>query len=85
MKALVQFDAYAMDYEIKGEIGMLNGIDGVTSVTLLKKKSGTAPQFCVEIELADDKADGFADAVKRYTGQYAGQVSNTNVILYAPV
>lgn len=85
MKVLVQFDAYAMDYEIKGEIGVLNGIDGVASATLLKKKSGTAPQFCIELEIADDKADGFPDAVKRYTSQYAGQVSNVNIILYAQV
>ena len=85
MKVIVQFDAYAMDYEIKGEIGGLAGIDGVQSVSLLRKLSGDAPQFCLELQIADDKADVVREKLDRYRAQYAGQISNAAVTAYAVV
>ena len=85
MKVLVQFDAYASDYEIKGEIGAVKAIDGVNSVTLMRRVSGGAPLFCLELDVADDKAPTATEKLESYKSQYAGQISNVSVLAYAAV
>ena len=85
MRVLIQFDAYAMDYEIKGEIAGMKGIDGVESVTLLRKATGDAPQFCIELQIADDKVEPVREKLERYRNQYAGQVSNLRMAGYTTV
>ena len=85
MKILIQFDAYAMDYEIKGEIAGMGGIDGVQSVELLRKTTGDAPQFCIEIQIADDKVEPVREKLERYRNQYAGQVSNLTLTGYTVI
>ena len=85
MTTLIQFDAYAMDYEIKGEIAGMNGIDGVHSVTLLRKTTGDAPQFCIELQIADDKVEPVREKLERYRSQYAGQISNLKMTGYTVV
>ena len=85
MKVFVQFDAYASDYEIKGELGGMRGIDGVVSVTLMRKVSGDGPRFCIDVEVADDKVDAVTEKLNRYQSQYAGQISNVAVKAFSPV
>jgi len=85
MKAFVEFDAYASDYEIKGELGGMRGIDGVASVTLMRKVSGEGPRFCIEIDVADDKVESVTEKLNRYQSQYAGQISNVAVRTFSPV
>ncbi len=85
MKILVQFDSYAMDYEIKGEIGGMGGIDGVEAVTLMRKIAGDAPHFCIELEIDDEKMEPVREKLDRYRSQYGGQISNTVVTTYRTV
>ena len=84
MKVFVEFDAYASDYEIKGELGGVRGMDGVVSVTLLRKVAGDGPRFCLELEVADDKIDPVTERMNRYRDQYAGQISNVAVKAFSP-
>jgi len=85
MKVLVQFDAFAGDYEIKGEMGSMSRIDGVTSLALLRKVSGDAPRFCIELDVAEDKVSTVTETLERYKNQYPGQVSNVSVLSYTTV
>ena len=85
MKVLVQFDSYAMDYEIKGAIGGMSGLDGVHSVKLMRKVAGDAPKYCIELEIDDEKSESVREKLGRYRSQYSGEMSNTVVTSYKPV
>lgn len=82
MKVFVQFDASVSSYEIRNELSMVSSWSGIRNVKLLEKVSGDAPRYCVEVEVADDQAQGFRDRLSGLKAQYSGYVYNVKELSY---
>ena len=85
MKVFAYFNAYASDYQIKGELSQLGSLPGVNSYELLGKVSGDAPNFCLVLDVADDQASAIEARMKQISANYSGEVSKTSITVYKVV
>ncbi len=82
MKVLFQFDASASGYEVRQQLSMVSSWTGVAAAELLEKVSGDAPQFCLEVDVADQHAEGFRERAKALQSQFSGYVYNLREVAY---
>jgi hypothetical protein len=85
MKMHLTFDATVSSYEVKSNLYMISGIDGVSSVQLYEKASGEAPRYCVEMEVADDRIENVEKKIASIQSEFAGYISNMKQVAYKPV
>ena len=77
MKIYVVFDAYsASKYDVSDAAAGLKNISGVNSLTTLERAAGEVPQYCIEIDIADDNADVTGGKIKEAFGRYSSYMSN---------
>lgn len=85
MKVFAYFNAYAGEYEVKGELRSLGRIEGIESYQLLRKVQGETAQYCLEITVADDQAESVQARLKQLAASYPGDVTGTSVAVYKEV
>ena len=85
MKMYITFDAVIDSYEIKSNLYMVSGIEGVSSTQLYEKVSGDAPRYCIELDVADDQAASVGEKLSSVQAQYSGYISNTHRVAYKAV
>lgn len=79
----LHFDAYASAYQIDGELYFLKSNPDVTSVRLLSKSDGNAPAYCVDVEVKDEAVDTVKSQIESVTKQYASEIANVSIVVYA--
>jgi len=82
MKVLFQFDASASGYEVRQQLSMISSWTGVAAAVLLERVSGDAPQFCLEVDVADQHAGDFQEKAKALQSQFSGYVYNLREVSY---
>jgi len=85
MKAIVMFDTQAMPSEVKSNLGAITKMDGVSNLVMLEKSVGEVPQYCLQLDLADDMAESFQQQMRVVAEHYGKQASNFNVVIYRTV
>ncbi len=85
MKMHLTFDAVVDSYEVKSNLYMISGIEGVSSAHLFEKVSGDASRYCVELEVADDQVTNVEQKLSSMQSQYSGYISNTRHVAYKAV